>query len=141
VLQYGTDIDPKSGTIDPATGKVDPKTQKTDADEVFDAVKGKSVEYPDVLVIAATPDSVQVAVSDDSVQAKTADFTFNMKEPLPATAKPGEAAIPKPGDKVTIDGTWSSYTQTPLMITMTDGVIIPKKPAPVHHAPVHHTTH
>jgi hypothetical protein len=49
-LQYGTQIDPKSGTIDPATGKPDPKTQKTDADEVFDAVKGKSVTFPDVTV-------------------------------------------------------------------------------------------
>jgi len=132
VLQYGTDVDPKSGTTDPATGKVDPATQKTDAQEVFDAVKGKSVEFPDVLVIAATADSVQVAVSDDSVQAKTADFTFNMKEPL--------TTIPKVGDKVTVDGTYASYTQAPLMITMSDGFIVPpKKAAPVHHAPVHHT--
>jgi hypothetical protein len=131
-LQYGTQIDPKSGT--------DPATQKTDAQEVFDAVKGKSVELPDVLVVAATADSVQVAVSDDSVQAKppVADFTFTMKEPLPATGKPGEAVIPKVGDKITIDGTYASYTSNPLMITMSDAVIIPKKVEPVHR-PVHHT--
>jgi hypothetical protein len=139
-LQYGTQIDPKSGTVDPATGKIDPKTQKTDAQEVFDAVKGKSVELPDVLVVAATADSVQVAVSDDSVQAKppVADFTFTMKEPLPAAGKPGEAVIPKVGDKITIDGTYASYTSNPLMITMSDAVIIPKKVEPVHR-PVHHT--
>jgi hypothetical protein len=139
-LQYGTQIDPKSGTADATTGKIDPATQKTDAQEVFDAVKGKSVQLPDVLVVAATADSVQVAVSDDSVQAKppVADFTFTMKEPLPATGKPGEAVIPKVGDKITIDGTYASYTSNPLMITMSDAVIIPKKVEPVHR-PVHHT--
>jgi hypothetical protein len=137
VLQYGTDIDPKSGTVDAGTGKVDPATQKTDAQEVFDAVKG---EYPDVLVIAATPDAVQVAVSDDAKQSKTADFTFNMKEPLSSTPKAGEAPLPKAGDTITIDGTWTSYTQTPLMITMSDAVIIPKKVTPVRKPPVRRTT-
>jgi hypothetical protein len=136
VMQYGTDIDPKSGTVDAGTGKVDPATQKTDAQEVFDAVKGKSVRIPDGLVVAATADSVQLAVSDDSVQAKppVADFTFNMKEPL--------KTVPAVGDKVTLEGTYASYTSTPLMITMSDAVLIPKtvaKPVPVHHAPVHHT--
>ena len=102
-----------------------------DADKVFNAVKGKSVEYPDVLVIAATADAVQVAVSDDAVQSKTADFTFTMKEPL--------TKIPAAGDKVTLDGTYASYTQKPLMITMSDAFIEePKKAAPVHHHPVHH---
>lgn len=101
-----------------------------DANKVFDAVKGKSVEIPDALVIAATADSVQVAVSDDAVQSKTADFTFTMKDPL--------KTVPNPGDKVTLDGTYDSFTQKPLMITMTGSFIVPPKPAaPVHH----HTTH
>jgi hypothetical protein len=56
-----------------------------------------------------------------------------MKEPL--------KSIPAPGSKVTVDGTYASYTASPLMITMSDGVVVPKKAAPVHHAPVHHTTH
>ncbi len=133
-LQYGTRIDPKSGTIDPATGKKDPKTQKTDADEVFDSVKGKAVEFPDVTVVSATADQLVLIVSDDAVQSKTPDFTFNMKEPL--------KVIPAPGSKVTVDGTYASYTASPLMITMSDGVVVPpKKAAPVHHAPVRHTTH
>ena len=34
-----------------------------DADKVFNTIKGKAVEIPDALVIAATADSVQVAVS------------------------------------------------------------------------------
>jgi hypothetical protein len=104
---------------------------QADADKVFDSVKGKSVEFPDVLVIAATANSVQVAVSDDSVQAKTADFTFNMKEPL--------KTVPAVGEKITVDGTYASYTQSPLMITMSDSFVVEKKkPAPVHHAPAHH---
>jgi hypothetical protein len=101
---------------------------QADADKVFDSVKGKSVEFPDVLVVAATADSVQVAVSDDSVQAKTADFTFNMKEPL--------KTIPAVGDKITVDGTYASYTQSPLMITMSDAFVVEKK-KPAAKAPVH----
>jgi hypothetical protein len=94
-----------------------------DADKVFDTVKGKSVELPDLTVIAATADSLQVAVSDDAVAGKKADFTFNMKEPL--------QTLPNVGDKVTMDGTYASYTQTPLMITMSDGaIVLPKKAAP-----------
>jgi hypothetical protein len=107
--------------------------KKEDADKVFDSVKGKAVEFPDVTVVSATADQLVLIVSDDAVQAKTPDFTFNMKEPL--------KSIPAPGSKVTVDGIYASYTASPLMITMSDGVVVPKKAAPVHHAPVHHTTH
>jgi hypothetical protein len=136
VLQYGTAKDPKTETLDPTTNKPDPATGKTYADEVFDVVKGKSVELPGVLVIAATADQLQVAVSDDAVQSKTADFTFTMKEPIKA------AEVPAVGAKVTLDGTYASYTQKPLVITMSDGaLVLPKKPTPAHHAPVHHKAH
>ena len=132
-LQYGTALDPKTGTVDPATGKKDPKTQKTDADEVFDSVKGKQVEFPNVTVVTATDSQLVLEVSDDAVASKTPDFTVNLKEPL--------KTIPQPGDKITVDGTYDSYTGSPLMITMTDGSVVPKKPAakpaPAHH-PVHH---
>jgi hypothetical protein len=130
-LQYGTRLNPKTGTVDPATGKKDPKTQKTDADVVFDSVKGKEVQFPNVTVVSATESQLVLEVSDDAVASKTPDFTVNLKEPL--------KTIPQPGDKITVDGTYDSYTASPLMITMTDGsVVVPvKKPAPVHH-PVHH---
>jgi len=105
-----------------------------DANKVFDTIKGKAVEIPGAIVVAATADQLQVAVSDDSQQAQppVADFTFNMTTPL--------TKIPAVGDKVTLDGTYASYTQTPLMITMSDGSIVTPKKAPVK-APVHHTTH
>ena len=107
--------------------------QPADADKVFDTIKGKAVEIPGAVVIAVTPDQLQVAVSDDAKQSKTADFTFNMKEPL--------KTVPNVGDTVTLQGTYASYTQKPLMITMSDGSLVtPKKAAPVHHTTTHHTT-
>jgi hypothetical protein len=100
--------------------------QPADADKVFAAVKGKSVELPGVTVIAVTPTQLQVAVSDDAVESKMADFTFNMKDPIK------DADLPTVGSKVTLDGTYDSYTQKPLMITMSDGaLVLPKKAAPV----------
>jgi hypothetical protein len=111
--------------------------QPADADKVFDTIKGKSVEIPGAVVVAATPDQLQVAVSDDAKQAQpkpTADFTFNMKEPL--------KTVPNVGDTITLDGTYASYTQKPLMITMSDAsVVLPKPAKPAVHHPVHHTTH
>jgi hypothetical protein len=101
--------------------------KQEDADKVFNTVKGKSVEIPNAVVTAATADQLQVSVSDDAVQSKTADFTFNMKEPL--------KTVPAVGDKVTLDGTYASYTSKPLMITMSDAnVVVPKKAAPARPA-------
>lgn len=77
---------------------------KSDADKVFDSVKGKSVEIPGAVVVAATADQVQVAVSDDAknAQPKVADFTFSMKTPL--------TTVPAVGSTVNISGTYASYT-------------------------------
>jgi hypothetical protein len=123
-----------------------------DAAKVWDTVKGKSVQLPDVLVIAVKDNSVQVAVSDDAVQSKTADFTFNLKAPDDAGAKQtaaqiaaakkeaaDKAALLTVGNKVTLTGTYDSFTPKPIMIIMSDGdVVLPKK-TPAKPAPVHHT--
>jgi hypothetical protein len=111
------------------------EARPSDADRVFNTIKGKSVELPDVIVVSATANEVQVAVSDDAVQSGTADFTFKMKDPL--------TKIPAPKDKVTLSGTYDSYTQTPLMITMTDGALVQKKAPPAHKpaAPAHRPAH
>ena len=74
-----------------------------DADKVFATIKGKDVKIPDATVISATDSALQVAVSDDAVQSKTADFTFNMKEPLKTP--------PTVGSKVTLSGVYQSYTR------------------------------
>jgi hypothetical protein len=106
---------------------------KEDADKVFDSVKGKSVEFPGVTVVSATADQLVLMVSDDANASKTPDFTVMMKEPL--------KTVPAVGDKITVDGTYTSYTSNPLMITMSDGFIVePKKPAakpPVRRRPTH----
>jgi hypothetical protein len=105
-----------------------------DAAKVWDTMKGKSVQFPDSTVIAVSDTALQVAVSDDAVQSKTADFTFQLTAPL--KTPPAVAA------KVTVSGTYASYTPSPIMITMSDGAIVePKKTpakAPVHHPAPHH---
>ncbi|QHN02954.1 hypothetical protein FTO74_05905 [Granulicella sp. WH15] len=102
-----------------------------DADKVFATVKGKSVEIPDgVVVDGSTVDKVLVSVSDDAVQGKVADFTFNMKTPL--------KAVPAVGTKITLQGVYASYTQSPVMLVMSDGEEVVKKAAPAHRAPARH---
>jgi hypothetical protein len=102
-----------------------------DATKVFDTIKGKSVEIPDAVVIEATASVLKVAVSDDAVEGKIADFAFNFKEPI--------KTLPAVGDKITLSGTYDSYTQTPILINMTDAAVVVKK-APAKHtaAPAHH---
>jgi len=93
-----------------------------DATKVWDTMKGKSVQFPDATVVGVTDTALQVAVSDDAVQSKTADFTFNLKEPLKAP--------PLAGAKVAVSGTYASFTPSPIMITMDDGAIVEPKKAP-----------
>jgi hypothetical protein len=126
-----------------------------DAEKVWNTMKGKSVTIPDALVIESSPTVIKVAVSDDAVQGKTADFTFNMAAPEEGEKKqtPAQAAAAKKtadeiaaatavGQKVSLSGTFDSYTPKPLMIVMSNGaVVLPKKtPAkpPVHHTPPRH---
>jgi hypothetical protein len=121
------------------------------AAKVWDTIKGKSVQIPDVLVIESSPTVIKVAISDDAVQSKTADFTFNMA-PLEEGKTAAEKAAAKKkadaiaaatavGSKVTLTGTYDSFTPNPIMITMSDGaVVLPKAAAPkppVRRAPAH----
>lgn len=122
-------------TTDPATMALSDREfviqygQPEDADKVFIPIKGKTVEIPGAIVITATTDQLQVAVSPDAIQSKQPDFTFNMKTPL--------TTPPAVGASVALSGTYASYTQKPLMITMSDGTAVePKKAAaPVRRTP------
>jgi hypothetical protein len=113
------------------------------ADMVFAASKGKTVQIPGALVIESSPTVLKVAVSQDAIQSKTPDFTFNMtplEEPKAGTTpaakremaeyKKKEAAIADAtavGKTVTLQGTYESYTGKPIMIIMSDGsVVLPK---------------
>jgi hypothetical protein len=115
-----------------------------DAGKMWNSMKGKATTLPDAVVIESSPTVLKVAVSDDAVQGKTADFTFNMKAPdeklPPAAAKKladETAAATAVGQKVTLSGTFDSYTPKPLMIIMSDGSVVlakktPAKPTPTH---------
>jgi hypothetical protein len=131
-----------------ANGKPD------DAAKVWNTMKGKSVTIPDALVIESSPTVLKVAVSEDAVQSKTADFTFNLKAPEEADKKltPAQAAAAKKtadeiaaattvGQKVTLSGTFDSFTPKPIMIIMSDGAVVLTKKTPTKapaKAPVHH---
>ncbi|MCL2661201.1 MAG: hypothetical protein FWD64_11895, partial [Acidobacteriaceae bacterium] len=120
-----------------------------DAAKVWDTVKGKSVQIPDAIVIAVTDTSIQVAVSEDAVQSKTADFTFVLTPPDTSEQPKGKTAAKTPppppvvGDKITLTGTYASFTPDPFMITMSDGAIVvpeaPKKPVARRPAAGHRT--
>jgi hypothetical protein len=106
-----------------------------DAAKVWDAVKGKSVQIPDATVVSVSDTELKVAVSEDAVASKTADFTFQLAAPLKTP--------PAIGDKVTVTGTYASFTPNPFMITMSDGALVePKKPTPTRKpTPAHRPTH
>jgi hypothetical protein len=138
------------------------------AGKVWDLLKGKSYQLPDVLVIASTPTQLQVAVTDDAKNSKTADFTVNLtpSDPLPeepkapaASATPAAKAAYKTklasynkakaqadavaaatavGATTTVAGTYDSFTPNPIMITLKDGEVILPKAAAPKTAP--HTT-
>ena len=121
-----------------------------DAAKVWNSMKGKSVTIPDALVIESSPTLLKVAVSDDAVNGKTADFTFNMAAPsdtkttAAAAKKTADeiAAATAVGQKVTLTGTFDSFTPSPIMITMTDGAVVLAKKTPAKtpaKPPVHHT--
>jgi len=104
------------------------------ADTVWNAIKDKAVKLG-ANVIGSTPTTVQLAGSEDDIDAKKADITLNMAKPIPARLSPA------PGTLMNFQGTVTSYTPNPFMMTMTEGVLLDSKGNPVSSStPVHHTT-
>ncbi len=101
------------------------------ADAEFAPLKDKELKVPGK-VVSISDTTLTLAVSDDSKQANppVADFTVTLKE-APKTP-------PAVGADVEVVGTVASYTQKPLLITMTGGEIQEKAAAkaPVKKAPV-----
>ncbi|HLI64561.1 MAG TPA: hypothetical protein VKV05_14295 [Terriglobales bacterium] len=105
------------------------------ADTVWEAVKNKAVKLQ-ASVISATSTSVQLAGSDDDIQAKKADITLEMSKPIPSRL------MPQVGSMMNFQGTLSSYTPNPFMMTMTDGILLDKNGKPISEAPAeHHRPH
>jgi hypothetical protein len=89
------------------------------ADTVWNAIKGKPLQMIGN-VITSSPKVLTIAGTEDAITANTAEITLNMKAAIPAKIQP------KPGEQITFEGTPSSYTPNPFMITMDDGALIVK---------------
>jgi hypothetical protein len=105
------------------------------ADTVWGALKDKPITLV-ASVISASPTKLTLAGSADDIDDKKADVTVTLAKPLPAKAVPAVGTLTK------FQATASSYTPTPFMITMTDGILFDKAgnpvgaaPAPAHKAP------
>ena len=83
------------------------------AAKVWEALKGRTVQIPDALVVEASSRFLKVAVSDEAVRSKTADFIFQLKL----------IKVPAVGSKITLAGTYDTFTQNPIMIVMRDGKV------------------
>ena len=99
------------------------------AEKLWALLKDQTSQIPGtVLAISDDHKQLQIAVTDDAKQDKKADFTVNMKEPIPDKDLPAVGS-----DETTLIGTFDSYTQTPPMIILRDGDLqIEHKKAPVH---------
>src|SRR5271157_1626901 len=105
------------------------------AGTVWNALKDKAVKLG-ANVISATPSKVMLAGSADDIDEKKADITLTMAKPIPAKLAPQVGAL------MQFQGTVSSYTPSPFMMTMTEGVLLDKSGNPVSTAaparpPVH----
>lgn len=91
-------------------------------DAEFAPIKGKEVKV-EGKVVSITDSTLTLAVSDDAKQANpaTADFSVTLKE-APKTP-------PAVGAEVAVVATFDSYTQKPLLITMTGGEVAEKAAA------------
>jgi hypothetical protein len=105
------------------------------ADKVWNAIKDKAVKLQ-ANVISATATTVKLAGSADDIDSKTADITLSMAKPIPARL------MPQAGSPMNFQGTIKSYTPSPFMMMMDDGILLDEHGKPLSTAaPVHHTTH
>ena len=90
-----------------------------DATQLFAAVRKETVRMNRATVFAADQNDVRVS-GDDGFDSGA--FRFNFDRPLPV--------VPKPGQKVTISGAYSSYSRDPFQINLTNSslVFMPGKP-------------
>ena len=125
---------------------------KDDVDKLWAVLKDKATPVPGV-VMEASASVIKLAVTQDAKDAKIADFTVNMKNPLPEKDIPAIGLVFGDHSKgePELDGVYDSYTQVPATATaaptaeivIREGTIVPKKavpvhkPTPVHRAPTH----
>lgn len=105
-----------------------------DQDAVWNAIKGKSLQFR-ALVLTASPTKLELAATLDDIEKKQKDVDLTMRATIPAKL------MPKEGAETAVEGTPASYTSKPFVITMEDGGLLntaapaaPKKP-PVRRTP------
>jgi hypothetical protein len=117
------------------------KGSPDDAATVWNAIKGKSLQFQ-ALLLKASATSLDLAASLDDIDAKKKDVELTMGAEIPAKMLAGL----KEGAQIQVAGTPSAYTPDPFMITMEDGRFLkaatptpaPKRPAGTTRRPVHH---
>jgi hypothetical protein len=80
-----------------------------EAEELFTDVRDAPIKLVGATVVEADQNVIRVTW-DDGFKPSLAPFHFNFDLPL--------TAIPHPGDKIDIVGTYSSYSREPFRITM-----------------------
>jgi len=117
------------------------KASQEDANVVWTAIKGKSLQFQ-ALLLKASSTSLDMAASLDDIDAKKKDVELTMSGEIPAKT----LATLKEGSQIQVAGTPDSYTPDPFVITMIDGRLLkaatptpaPKKPGATTHRPVSH---
>ena len=112
-----------------------------DADKVWTALKGKPLQMQAAVISvdasSKTSTKLQLAGSQDDIDAKRADIDLTMSGPIPAARMPKEGA-----DDFKFEGTPVSYVAKPFVMTMNEGALLGKAPAPkppaAHRKPAAH---
>jgi tetratricopeptide (TPR) repeat protein len=104
-----------------------------DAEKVWSAIKGVSLQMEGT-VMKAAPTELQIAASQDDIDAKRADIVVTMGGTIPAKLMPTEGAT------LDFEGTPVSYTPSPFVMTMEKGALLTKAAPATKKPPVHHHT-
>lgn len=105
-----------------------------DADKVWNAIKGVSLQM-EGQVIKASSAKLEIAASQDDIEQKRADIILNMTGAIPPRL------MPKEGATLDFEGVPVSYTPSPFVMTMEKGALLTKaappakKKPPVRHKP------
>jgi hypothetical protein len=107
--------------------------QQADADQVWNVIKGLSLQMEGI-VISATPTELQMAESQDDIDQKRADIIVTMTNPIP------DKLMPQVGATLDFQGTPESYTPSPFVMTMDKGLLLTKAAPPTEkrRTPVRH---
>ena len=110
-----------------------------DVDKVWTTLKGKPLQMVAHIISIDTTGKatkLMLAGSEDDIEAKKADIDLTMTAAIP------KKDMPKEDTDFQFQGTPTSYTPKPFVMTMDEGAMLvkaaPKKTTPVHKKPAAH---